>query len=58
MKILNFYRLAWQSFPLGAVFSTADKLKGRTKLARTAKPRKRGITHLLVGISLGQIQKH
>ena len=53
MKILSFYRLARQSFALGlflleafknsSSFSTADKLRGRTRLARSAQPKKRAI---------------
>ena len=68
MKILNFYRLARQSFALrhflweavknslSWFFSTADKLRGRTKSARADQPRERAITYLLVGTSLGKTE--
>ena len=64
MKILNFCRQARQSFELGhflseamknslsCLFSTADKLRGQTRLARTAQATKRLKTYLLVGTSL------
>ena len=66
MKMLNFYRLARQSFALGhflsepiknslgCFVSTADYLRGSTRLARTAQAKKRSNIYILVGTSLGQ----
>ena len=62
MKILNLYRLAvfcTLTFSIGGnlkqlklFYSTANTLRGRTRLARTTQATKRSNTCLLVGTSL------